>query len=304
MIYRQLINGQLSLSELGMGCASYWGNRLFSTRQAHKVVHRAIDGGINYFDTGHSYSGGLAEQRLGQALKGRHEGLNISSKAGTRNGHFGRLYKDFSPEWIRQSCESSLRHLKVDHLPLFFLHGPNPEDFNDSTYQVLDELRQAGKIRLAGVNTFNDHIIQLTAECQQFQCVMLDYNILTQQRATTMAALHTAGMDVLVAGALAGGLYDRRFKQFKGIKSLWYWLRAWKNNRSLWQQAQQFDFLNGHDEYTATQLALAFALGNPHFASALIGTTSIAHLDELLAAVELELPESLLTRIQATSTPR
>ena len=177
-----------------------------------------------------------------------------------------------------------MRHLRLEQLPLLFLHGPNPEDFNDDTYQVLADLQAAGKVGLVGVNAFADPIIHLAADSGQFQCVMLDHNILTQHRATTIQQLTEQNIDVLVAGAIAGGLYDRRFKQFRGLKSLWYWLRAWKNNRALWQQAKRFDFLNQQPLGTATQLALAYVLQNPAVKSALIGTTSVAHLEELVAA--------------------
>ncbi len=284
MNYRQLFHTDLALSELGLGCASYWGKKIFSERQALAVVHRAIERGVNYFDTGHSYSGGHAEVRLGKALhqSPQRTELIISSKVGTRVGRLGRLYKDFSPQWIRRSCEQSLRHLKTDHLPILFLHGPNTEDFNEDTYRVLEALQQSGQVGLVGVNSFADHILKLTADSGQFQCVMLDYNILTQQRVMDIEKFHRLELNVMAAGAIAGGLYDQRFKQFNGMKSIWYWLRAFKNNRALMQQAQGFAFLNQQANATAIQLALAFVLQQPQLCSALVGTTSVRHLDELL----------------------
>lgn len=307
MKYRPLLNSEIQLSEIGMGCASYWGKKSFSEAKAIEVVHRAMDTGVNYFDTGHSYSGGQAEIRLGKALRTKTSAANsddkspiISSKVGTRIGNLGRLYKDFSADWIKQSCEQSLRQLQLEHIPIFFLHGPNPEDFNDEVYRVLNELQQAGKIGLVGVNTFSDEIINMTAESEQFQVVMLDYNILSQHRATTINMLHQRGLDVIIAGAIAGGLYDRRFKQFKGMKSLWYWLRALKNNRAQLQQSRSFDFLNSQDAATAIQLALAFVLQNQEFSSALVGTTSVAHLDELLDSTHIKISQHLMSKISST----
>nr|WP_255589914.1 aldo/keto reductase [Marinicella sp. NBU2979] len=284
-----------------MGCASYWGQKYFSEKKAIQVVHRALELGINYFDTGHSYSGGHAEVRLGLALQQYAGSLSpvISSKVGTRVGHLGRLDKDFSPQWIRQSCEQSLRQLRLEQLPLLFLHGPNPEDFNDDTYQVLAELQAAGKVGLVGVNAFDDHIIQLAADSGQFHCIMLDHNILSQHRAQTIAQLTAQNLDVVVAGAIAGGLYDRRFKRFRGMKSVWYWLRAWKNNRALLQRARRFAFLNDQPTGTATQWALAYVLQLPAVKSALIGTTSVAHVEELVQAADLTLPSELLAAIEA-----
>ncbi|VAW45192.1 hypothetical protein MNBD_GAMMA02-391 [hydrothermal vent metagenome] len=310
MQYRNLLNSKLKLSEIGLGCASYWGKKHFSEKKAIDVVHHAIDSGVNYFDTGHSYSGGHAEIRLGKALRSKalqckatqSQELIISSKVGTRVGTMGRVYKDFSAAWIKQSCDQSLRQLQVDHLPIFFLHGPNPEDFNEDVYQALNELKQAGKIGLFGVNAFDDNIIELAVESEQFQAVMLDYNIFTAQRSQTLESLHQRGVDVMVAGAIAGGLYDRRFKQFKGLKSIWYWLRALKNNKALMQQAKRFDFLNDQPSATAIQLALAYVLNNQQFCSALVGTTSVAHLDEILQTDINQLNAELISQITTIQT--
>jgi len=305
MQYRKLHNSPLQLSEIGLGCASYWGKKSFSEDKAIAVVHHAVDHGVNYFDTGHSYSGGHAEIRLGKALQGRinTNQLIISSKVGTKTGHLGRLYKDFSPAWVRQSCEQSLRQLQTDHLPVFFLHGPNPEDFNDDVYQVLADLKQSGKIGLVGVNAFDDHIIDMAVNSQQFQCVMLDFNVLAPHRLNTLESLDQQGIDVMVAGAIAGGLYDRRFKRFEGIKSIWYWLRAIKNNKFLMQKAKSFDFLNEHPSATAIQLALAYVLKNAQFCSALVGTTSVAHLDEILQTDVNQLNIELMNLIVSAQTP-
>ncbi len=301
MKYRKLYNSTLKLSEIGLGCASYWGKKHFSEQKAIDVVHCAIDGGINYFDTGHSYSGGYAEIRLGKALRGKvcSNQLIISSKVGTRLGHFGRLYKDFSAPWIKRCCEQSLRQLQTEHLPIFFLHGPNPQDFNDEVYQVLDELKQSGKVGLLGVNSFDDDIIDLAVKSSQFQTLMVDYNILTPHRLKTLDLLDNNGVNVMVAGAIAGGLYDRRFKKIKGMKSIWYWLRALKNNKTLMRKAQQFDFLNNQSSATAIQLALAYVLSNQQFCSALIGTTSVVHLEEILQTDISHLSAELLSQIES-----
>ncbi len=304
MKYRQLQNSDLKLSEIGLGCASYWGQKYFSERQAIKVVHHAIEQGITYLDTGHSYSGGHAEKRLGKALQqvADKDNLVVSSKVGTRVGTMGRLHKDFSPQWIKQSCEQSLQRLQIDHLPMLFLHGPNPEDFNDETYRVLTDLQQTGKVGMVGVNSFNDDIIKTAADSQQFQCIMLDYSILLQHRKDTMHDLKQQKIDVLVAGAIAGGLYDRRFKKFRGLKSVWYWLRAYKNNRSLLQQAKRYYFLNDQETGSAVQLALAFVLHSADFCSALVGTTSVTHLDELIGASKIQPEEQLMALIAAQAS--
>lgn len=301
MQHRALQNSEIKLSEIGLGCASYWGKKHFSEKRAIDVVHQAIEAGVNYFDTGHSYSGGHAEIRLGKALKNKinSEHLIISSKVGTRVGNFGRLYKDFSAAWIKQSCEQSLQQLQTDHLPIYFLHGPNPEDFNSTTYQALDVLKQQGKIGLFGVNTFDDEIIQMAEQSGQFQTVMLDFNIYKPHRMALIKQLKAAGQDVFIAGALAGAIYDQRFWRFQGLKSFWYWVRAWKNNPQLSTMKKAMQCLNDVPNLNATQVALAYVLHHTEISTALIGSTQVGHLLELLAATSIDLDEGLIKKIES-----
>ncbi len=297
MQYRPL--AQFQVSEVGLGCASYWGKKHFSEQQASHVVQTALEQGINYMDTGASYSGGYAEQRLGRIL--RHvadkDTLVVSSKVGTEVGRFGRLYKDFSPQNIRHSCERSLTRLGIEQLSVCFLHGPNVEDFNDKTYQTLAELKQAGKVALWGVNTFNPHIIQLTQESHQFDVLMTDFNIFKPHQLNTLKSARQQGLEVIIAGALGSALYSREWQRAYRLKNLWYKLRAFKNNRAQLKAAKYFDFLNTHPDLTATQLALAYVLQFNCFSSALIGSTSAGHIRDLTAVSGQSIPSEYFQQI-------
>lgn len=300
MKYRQL--GHYQVSEVGLGCASYWGKKHFSEQQATRVVETALDAGINHLDTGASYSGGHAEIRLGRIIQYISDSHNLilSSKVGTEAGRLGRLYKDFRPHNIKNSCERTLKRLGVEHLSVFYLHGPNVEDFNEETFQVLNDLKQSGKVGLLGVNTFSPHIIKLTQECRQFDVLMTDFNIFKPQQLKTLKHTQQMGMDVVIAAALGGALYSRKWQQITGIKSLWYHLRAFKNNREQRQTAKHFDFLNEHPNLTATQLAMAYVLRFDCFSSALVGSTSTEHIQELTAVNGHSLPRDYLTKIKQT----
>src|SRR5205085_12525751 len=123
MLYRPLGVTGLTVSELGYGCASWWGKPAFDERTALGLVHAALDGGVTLFDTGASYSGGEAEPRLGRALKGRDlTRLVVASKAGTYYAD-RRVRRDFSPGAVTESAERSLRNLRLEMLPLLQLHG-------------------------------------------------------------------------------------------------------------------------------------------------------------------------------------
>ncbi|MBL4773594.1 MAG: aldo/keto reductase [Alcanivoracaceae bacterium] len=143
MKYRQLGASTISLSEIGFGCASYWGKKNFQEKKAIELVHIAVEKGVTLFDTGHSYSNGNAELRLGKALSGISSKIDlcISTKAGTRIASNGRLYNDFSPTWIARSCQQSMVNLNIEQIGVFHLHGPNIEDLNDDLYELLLKLK-------------------------------------------------------------------------------------------------------------------------------------------------------------------
>ncbi len=299
MKYRQLRHANTPISEIGLGCASYWAKKIFSEKRALRVVHCALDLGITAFDTGASYAAGHAELRLGRALRGhpRRDELWISSKVGTKTGAGGRLVKDFSPQGICQTVENSLRSLGLSRLPILFLHGPNPEDFNDDTYQVLADLRRKGLVGLVGVNTFSDEIIRLAVESGQFQCVMTDFNVLKPERGQLLRQLNHKGLDVFVAAALAGGLYSRMFYRPRRPQHLWYWARALVRQRPQLTQARRLFFLNQVPGWSATQLALAYVLQSPDVNCALVGTTDPGHICELAAVSEKKPPAAIMQKL-------
>jgi aryl-alcohol dehydrogenase-like predicted oxidoreductase len=219
----------MEISKIGLGCASYWGKKIFSERQAIKIVHTALNNGVTFLDTGHSYSNGNAELRLGRALRNvsNKNDLCISSKAGTRIAGNGRLYKDFSSDWVEESCHLSIKNLGLDHLPLFQLHGPAISDLTDELLNKLLQLKRAGTIGAIGINTFDDDVIEKLIELKVFDFVMLDYNILTQCREPMIDKLYDNGIGVIAGAALADSLYSNRIFQIRGLKDVWYLLRLY-----------------------------------------------------------------------------
>ncbi len=304
MNYRPLGKTGLTLSELGFGCASYWGKPRFDEKKAIELVRVAVDKGVTVFDTGHSYSQGYAEQRLAKALdhiagSPVKNSLCISSKAGTRIANNGSLYNDFSAKWIEQSLNQSLKELKLECLGIFYLHGPNIEDFNEDLLNLLVRLKQHGLVQALGINAFDEDIIRHAAETGVFDCVMLDYNILAQDREALIAQLHGQGIAIIAAAPLAGSLYSRRIFKIKGLKDMWYLARALKNApKKIWQ-GRKFRFINDFHDYTGAQIALRFVLNHPKITSAIFGSTNIYHLEENLISSDLHIPAHVFEKIES-----
>lgn len=301
MLYRTLGCTSLRISEIGLGCASFWGKKVFDEKEAIRLVHAAIDHGVTFFDTGSSYSGGNAEPRLGKALSSlpTANDLVIATKAGTRFGSYGRLFKDFSPSSIRESVERSLVQLRLDTIPLLQLHGPQIHQLTDALLIELEKLRTEGKYRYLSVNSFDMKVIQHVMTLPAFEVVMIDYNFLRPEREVVINALAERKVGILAGMALAGGMYIRRNNLKFKLRDLWYMARAIKNHRKDLLRGRHFSFLNTESspDWSASQLALAWVLRNPFISSAVMGTTRLENLLDNINTSGRTVPTNILERI-------
>lgn len=303
MLYRPLGKTGLTVSEIGFGCASWWGQGAFDEGQAIALVHAALDRGVTFFDTGASYSRGNAEPRLGRALVGRDVArLVIATKAGT--SHDGRrIVRDMSLAAIEISVLRSLANLGLERLPLLQLHGPAIIDLTDELLAGLEGLKARGLIQALGVNSFDPAVIDHVARLPQFDVVMVDYNVLRPERGPLIARAAAAGKGVLAGMPLAMGHTGGQVLNLRAPRDVWYALRALKNHRAEVLAGRRFGFLHQEPEITGAQAALAYVLANPDVACAVTGTTRMAHLLENLSASGMILPPPLAARIaQAQAT--
>lgn len=289
------------LSSIGFGCASVWGNRLLSDRDAIALFETAYSLGVTYFDTGHSY--GLAEERIGKALKQGavpRDRIVISTKFGTRIVN-GKPVHDVSPAWIRESVETSLRRMGTDYVDLLSIHGARSSDLCDETFDTLNALKQDGLVRFVGASTSNNaELIEEISRQERFDFVFLRYNILNRALEWLIEELFNKQIGVIAGAPLAEGLYSDRIYHPRCKKDLWYLLRAAAHFRRQLREGRRYRFIDNVDGMTGAQIALRYVLDNPHVSSAVVGTASVAHLREDLLAEKLTIPPDVLNRIRNT----
>lgn len=300
MRYRPLGSTGLTVSEVGFGCASYWGKPAFAEARAISLVDAAIELGVTFFDTGASYSGGAAEARLGRALKGKDVSrLVIGTKVSAYGQTPGAGPRDFSAQAVRRSAEGSLRALGLDVLPLLQLHGPAISELTDELLAGLAELKAHGLVKALGVNSFDPQVIEHVIALAALDVVMIDYNVLRPERAPLIAKAAQAGKGVLAGMPLAMGHTGLKIARLKGPQDLWYAARGLLRHRAEVRRGARFRFLHKLPDMTGSQAALAYVLGDPNLACAVVGTTRLAHLREDVAASGLALPPKVLAQIQA-----
>lgn len=291
---RPLGRSGLQVSQIALGCSGFWGNRRFAEAQAERIVRRALERGVNLFDTGHNYSAFHAEPRLGRILQRAfaahpRDGLVISSKAGTLTGQAGvsgAEQRDFSPENIERSCAASLRNLQCGHLDIFQLHGIGVPQITDELLTALDRMRRNGMFKLLGINTHTEETMQfMAARPGMFDVALIDYNALQQDREPVIAAMHAAGIGVLAGTVLAQGHLLPARPRVPRLADAWYLARAWlkPSSRQLMRSARSLQrAIAGVQSQTPAQTAFAYVLQNPAIASGVLGTTRIGNLEQIL----------------------
>jgi aryl-alcohol dehydrogenase-like predicted oxidoreductase len=164
---------------------------------------------------------------------------------------------------------------------------------------LLQSYKKKGLVKLIGVNSFDSNVLEYLLKRPEFDCVMLDYSILKQDKESLSQQFHEKGFGVIGGGALANHMYVHPIKKIRGLRDLWYFARAMKNHRKSIEQAENFRFINDVEGLTANQVALAFALAQPNIDCCAFGTTRMNHLKENLSAVDVNLSQDLIERIKS-----
>lgn len=227
----------------------------------------------------------------------RREDLIIETKCGeTVNDDGSCGVADWSPDNIKRNLEISLKRLQLDYIDLFAMHGESDVKEVEGVIKTFETLKSQGLIKAYGVNTFSSGFIDWVSDNKSFDYVMLDYNIMKQEREEQIDKLHAAGVGVIAGAALGQSLYTKKMKLNRN--DLWYTLRSTFRFKYMRRRSRDFRWLNEVDGYTANQLALRYVLDNDKISSATFNTTSVEHLTENLKAVDMEMPENIRARIK------
>ena len=283
-----------------------------------RVIHRALDAGINFVDTADIYSHGESEEIVGKALKGRRDDVVLATKVhgsmGEDPNHGGN-----SRRWIVRELESSLRRLGTDYVDLYQIHRPDPTTDIDETLGALTDLVRAGKVRAVGSSTFPAEQIveaQWTAQRRghvRFRTEQPPYSILA--RGVEAAVLPTAakyGMGVLTWGPLSAGWLSGRYTQAADVTARGggrVETEPHKFDPSVPENARKLEAVGALSKLAADagltlpHLAVAFVLSYPAVTSVIIGPRTMDQLESLLSGAGTVLTADVLDRIDEIVPP-
>jgi aryl-alcohol dehydrogenase-like predicted oxidoreductase len=283
-----------------------------------RIIHKALDAGINFIDTADMYSHGESEEIVGQALKGRRDGAVLATKARFPLGHDvgGAGGNDpnrqgASRRWLVSALDDSLRRLQTDHVDLYQIHRPDPDTDIEETLSALTDLVRAGKVRAIGTSSYPASDIveaQWVAErrgLERFRAEQPTYSILTRSiEREVLPVCQRYGMGTLVYSPLAGGLLTGRYRkgQQASTHRARFGFRHLSDERRL-GTVEQLIPLAQEAGMPLTHLAMAFAIAHPGVTAAIIGPRTMDHLDDLLAGAKTTLDDGILDRIDAIVPP-
>jgi aryl-alcohol dehydrogenase-like predicted oxidoreductase len=316
MEYRQLGRTGVEVSPLCLGAMMFgaWGNP--DHDESIRVIHAALDAGINFVDTADVYSSGESEEILGKALAGRRDGIVLATKFHGRMGE-GPNRSGNSRRWIVQEVEASLRRLQTEWIDIYQVHRPEPDTDIDETLGALTDLVRAGKIRYLGCSTFPAHEIveaHWVAERrgrERFRCEQPPYSMLVRGiERDVLPVCAKYGMGVLSWGPLAGGWLSGRYRKgqepppsTRSGRLPWRYDMSLPENQRKLEAAEALALLAESAGLGLVHMALAFVLRHPAITSAIIGPRTMEHLESQLAAADVQLSQEVLDRIDEIASP-
>jgi aryl-alcohol dehydrogenase-like predicted oxidoreductase len=277
---------------LGAMMFGAWGNP--DHEDSIRIIHAALDGGINFVDTADVYSAGESEEIVGKALRDRRDEVVLATKAHGAMGKDPNMSGN-SRRWIVREVENSLRRLQTDYIDLYQMHRPDPDTDIDETLSALSDLVHAGKVRAVGSSTFPAESIveaQWVADRRghvRFRSEQPPYSIFVRGiEAAVLPACQRYGMGVIVWSPLAGGWLTGRYRKDTDIDMTIGRARRLPHR---------------FDPSLPGNLALAFATAHQGVTSAIIGPRTMDQLTDLLAGASVTLDDAVLDRIDQIVPP-
>ncbi len=300
---RTFPNTDLTVSEIGFGVwtvgTTWWGTR--DEAVGFRLLERAFDRGITFFDTADTYGNGYGEEILRRALGAHREHLQIATKfgydfylyAGERTGQ-KEIPQDWQPEYVRFACEESLRRLGTDRIDLYQLHNPRLDAIlRDDTFAVLEELKREGKIRYYGAalgpaiggTEHGNEVIQ----ARPLTALHIIYNLLEQDPGRRFfPAARERNVGILVRVPHSSGLLEGKYTAettFGPNDHRSHRTREWLVDGL--KKIETLRFLTEGKGRTLAQVALRFVLSTPEIVAALPNIYNEEQLDEFAAASDV-----------------
>jgi aryl-alcohol dehydrogenase-like predicted oxidoreductase len=316
MEHRTIGRTGIQVSPLCLGAMMFgqWGNP--DHDDCARIVHRAIDAGINFIDTADVYSAGESEEIVGKALKGRRDDVVLATKFTAPMGE-GVNRRGHSRKWVMEEVDNSLRRLGTDYIDLYQAHRPDGSTDQDELLGTLSDLIHQGKVRAIGSSTFPAHQVveaQWVSERrgrERFQCEQPPYSIFVRGiERDVLPVCEQYGIGVIPWSPLAGGWLGGKYRKGQPIPTSGraamqpqrFDPERLENQRKL-DVVEELVALAESSGLSLIDLALGFVTAHPAVTSAIIGPRTMEQLEDQIGALEVRLSDDVLDRIDEIVPP-
>jgi aryl-alcohol dehydrogenase-like predicted oxidoreductase len=307
MEYIRLFNTDLTISRLIFGCeplgGTDWGK--VDENLLDQAVSRSVDLGVNCFDVANVYGLGLAEERLSQILGSKRHEVVIISKFGVnwetpRGQSRAKTFLDCSPERVISSLEGSLKRLRLDCIPIYLVHWPDPKTPIDKTLEVLLRCQKEGKIQYFGVSNFPLTLLREANHFTNVGILELQYNLVDRSSEEELLPYcQTEKVNVFAYGSLAQGLLTGKYdasttfaKDDRRHRLPHFQPDAIKKNLRILDKLKT---IGDRYEKTVSQVAIRWILDNPSISAAIVGAKTPYQTEMNLGALDWQLTDQELT---------
>lgn len=320
MQYTRLGDTGLVVSRLAFGAMTFGsakgtmfeGISRVDQQLANQLVGKALDAGINHFNSADVYTGGQSEEFLSKALGARRKDVVISTKVGFRSGE-ALIHQGLSRHHILDSAEGSLKRLNTDYIDVYLVHRLDPFTPVEETVGALDALVQSGKVRYVGFSNWNAWIaakglgIQRANGWAPFRAAELYYSLVGRDVEHDLAPfVQDSGIGVFVWSPLAGGFltgkYTRENPKGDGGRLTSFDMLPYDKEKG-YQVVDKLRAAGKAHNATPAQVALAWVLSKRFVSSVLLGANKLAQLEDNLGAADLKIAAPDLAALDELTTP-
>ncbi|GAB3389997.1 aldo/keto reductase [Humibacter soli] len=316
MEYRLLGRTGVQVSPLCLGAMMFgpWGND--DETDSIRIIHAALDRGINFVDTADVYSAGRSEEIVGKALQGRRDDVVLATKFFMPMDDGAVNHSGGSRKWIIREVENSLRRLDTDYIDLYQVHRPSPTTDVEETLSALTDLVRQGKVRYIGSSSYaasqivEAQVVARDRNLARFVTEQPPYSLLVRGiEEDVLPTIGRHGMGSLTYSPLAGGWLSGKWRKdapgtpfAKSRPQARFDMSKPANHRKL-DIVEDLAVLAERNDMTLIELAIAFVIRHPAVTAAIVGPRTMEQLESYLPALDVHLSDDVLDRIDEIATP-